>query len=139
ILHMVMLKPIQLTRVSAVPRDSGKASRAISVENIGESAITAIPQNNRNIKNTAVHGRPKIRGEIRQHIPEAAMATAAAHSGPFLKEIKPFNTHAIPPIAIIVNATTDTLNPGTGWTCRYAVKNSGTKAQNAYSSHICPK
>ena len=44
ILNMVILNPIQVTMVSAVPFDVGGALCATRLENIGESAITTNPQ-----------------------------------------------------------------------------------------------
>ena len=43
-LTIVIAKPRQVTKVSAVPRFSCGAVCATSAENCGESAITAIPQ-----------------------------------------------------------------------------------------------
>ena len=50
-LIIVMEKPIQFTMVNAVPFNFGMAFCATRVENKGESAMTTIPQNNKNPKN----------------------------------------------------------------------------------------
>lgn len=47
-LIIVMANPIQFTMVNAVPLFAASALPATSVENKGESAITTIPQNNKN-------------------------------------------------------------------------------------------
>ena len=50
-LAIVILKPIQITKVIAVPRYSGAEVWAVRVENWGESAMTAIPHITINNKN----------------------------------------------------------------------------------------
>ncbi len=56
---MVILNPMQVTIVNAAPRASGGASRAMSAENIGESATTAMPQIRRKAISTVEESLPR--------------------------------------------------------------------------------
>ncbi len=62
-----MENPIQFTIVREVPLDSSGAHWATKVENSGESAITVIPQINRNVMNVKTELENKNRGEVKQH------------------------------------------------------------------------
>lgn len=80
-LTIVMAKPMQLTMVSAEPRDSSGASRATRVENNGESAMTTHPQKDRKVRNAHRDPCVKNKGESRQHKPEKNSAQAASFLG----------------------------------------------------------
>ena len=84
---MVMENPMQLTMVSAVPFVSDAALCATKVENMGESAITTIPQKKRNTMNKIVLDDDMISGEIRQHIPDKESAITAVFLAPIFSEI----------------------------------------------------
>ena len=77
---------MQLTMVSAVPFVSDAALLATKVENIGESAITTIPQKKRKIMNKMALGVDIINGEIRQHNPDKESATVAVFLAPTFSE-----------------------------------------------------
>ena len=74
---MVIENPMQFTMVSADPLDSCGAFCATKVENIGESAITTNPQNDRNIITMVVDPLNINNGETRQHAHDKNNATAA--------------------------------------------------------------
>ena len=69
-----MAKPIQLTIVNEVPRDSAGACCATNVEKRGESAITANPQMNRNNKKKKGDDRKKTIGNNKQQIQDTSSA-----------------------------------------------------------------
>lgn len=69
-LIMVTAKPIQFTIVSAVALDSAGAFCAISVENKGESATTAIPQISKKAIKIGAVAIVKTKGESKQQQPD---------------------------------------------------------------------
>ncbi len=69
-LIMVIEKPIQLTMVSAVPFTSESALCATNVENKGESAMTTIPQIDKNISRMTIEDCNNMKGERTQLIPD---------------------------------------------------------------------
>ena len=79
---MVMAKPIQFTIVSDEPFDAGGAFCAIRVENMGESAITAILQVKRNRSSTTGEGFNKNKGETRQQAQDTDKAVKAVFFAP---------------------------------------------------------
>jgi len=97
---MVMENPMQLTTVKAVPRLLGSTFFETSVENIGESATTATPQNIMNKRN-AVGPRKKASGQSRQQDPDAARARVAVFFSPHRSERYPAPTQAKLPTPII--------------------------------------
>ena len=130
-LTIVIENPIQLTIVSAVPFVSDAALCATKVENIGESAITTMPQKKRNAMNTIVLGVVMMGGEIKQDKTENERATIAVFGAPTLREIYPPIIHASPPIAMTAKDKMGTSRTASGWSCRYTPSITGTKAQNA--------
>lgn len=68
--------------VNAVALDCCGALVATRVENIGESAMTTIPQNNRKQISRVGFDWFNTSGEVRQQMPEAANARAATLLGP---------------------------------------------------------
>jgi hypothetical protein len=86
-LAIVKLNPMQLTMVRDVPLVLSSASAATRVENIGESAMTTIPQNEKN--NSICSGCPadSTSGERRQQHPEANSAHLAVLPGPQILEM----------------------------------------------------
>ena len=84
---MVMAKPMEFTMVSAVPRDSPSALFATMVEKSGESATTTAPQNRRKIISKIAESLKKMKGEIKQQIPERLRAAAAVFFVPLPIEI----------------------------------------------------
>ena len=81
-LIMVIAKPILLTIVRAVPLVSATVFCATSVEKSGESAITTIPQNMRNVINSNSESILIINGETRQQKPDKNKAQAAVFLAP---------------------------------------------------------
>ena len=77
---------MHVTIVSAVPFDCTGAFLATNVENSGESAITAIPQNIRNSISNILEEIKKIMGEKTQHTPEQRSAVAATFFAPYFSE-----------------------------------------------------
>ena len=73
---------MQFTIVSEVPFDSCGAFRAINVENIGESAITAILQMNKNTISIIGDLVNNKRGEIKQQVHDKNKATVAVFFTP---------------------------------------------------------
>ena len=74
---IVIENPTQFTMVRAVPFNSAKVLLAIKVENKGESAITTVPQNNRNPINARLESILKNNGETKQHIQDKSNAKNA--------------------------------------------------------------
>ena len=111
---MVIEKPMQLTIVSDVPFDAGCAFCATSVENSGESAITAIPQIN--IKITSATGEllNNSNGEIKQQRHDMDRAIVAVRLAPSRCDINPLNTQANEPDAIIKKDSNGILKSITG-------------------------
>ena len=87
-LRILMAKPIELTKVSAVPFIVIGAVAATMVENCGESAITTIPQRHQNIKNKTGE-RLKNKGETRQNKAEKDKAKRATFLLPIFNETYP--------------------------------------------------
>lgn len=83
-LIIVMAKPMLLTMVSDEPFVSAEAFWAISVENSGESAITAMLQIKRKAIKTHIALANKNKGEAIQHIQEINKAIVATLLAPNL-------------------------------------------------------
>ena len=128
-LTMVIENPIQFTIVSAVPLNSVGALLATSVENNGESAITAIPQIRRYSKAKDEIDNSKYHGENRQQIPEINNAPAAVLFSPAFWEIIPPNAHEMLPAEIIIKALKEMNESACGCSLKWIAKRSGTKAQ----------
>ena len=109
-----MANPILFTIVSEAPMEAGGALCAISVENIGESAVIVIPHIKRKTKSNGVVCVENANGESKQHIQEMNKAVVATLLGPCFKEIIPPNTQAIAPDAITRKLTKETVNPDSG-------------------------
>ena len=101
ILIIVKEKPIQFTIVSAVPFSSWGADFATKVENKGESAITAIPQKSKKVRNRKVLACKKNNGELKQQTPENDSAIDATFLSPYFWDKNPPKTQDKLPIAII--------------------------------------
>ncbi len=84
---MVMVKPMQLTMVKAVPLTAAGAFCATRVENKGESAMTTIPQNKRNNIKIGVGACSNSKEEIKQQQPDKNKETAAIRFTPLRCEI----------------------------------------------------
>lgn len=98
-----------LTIVKEVPLEVTGAFWATKVENIGESAVTAKPQVNRNEMSNTKELWPMKIGESKQQIPEVARAKTAIFFGGVIWESNPPKAQDIPPIAIIKNDQNETL------------------------------
>ena len=109
-LTIVMEKPMQLTIVSAVPFISPEAFWATRVEKRGESAITTMPQNSMKPINKFSYSTKNTNGEIRQQPHESRRAVNAVFLVPIFCDTNPPNTHASPPIPIIINDKKGILN-----------------------------
>ena len=105
---------MQLTMVSADPFEAGGAVCATNVENMGESAITTVPQNPRKIINTIKEPEERKRGEHKQQIPDSNNAVVAIRFAPHREENSPLSTQESPPIAMIQNDQKETLNDLSG-------------------------
>ena len=81
-LIIVIANPIQLTIVSAVPLISVSAFCATRVENIGESAITTMPQNIKKPIKSISELRLKIKGETKQQMQDKSKAEKAVFLAP---------------------------------------------------------
>ena len=86
---MVIAKPIQVTIVRDVPLVFSGAFCAINVENRGESAITTIPQKNRNAMKRKVTFVFKSTGDSRQQMHDRHKEMAAIFLAPDVREIYP--------------------------------------------------
>ena len=106
-LTMVMANPMQLTMVNAVARDCCGAFCATRVENIGESAMTTMPQNKRNRISARGLDCARRMGEIKQHVPDAANAREATFFGPTDKDQSPPATQARLPIPMTAKAVAE--------------------------------
>ena len=102
-LTIVIANPIQLTIVSAAAFDWGIALFATSVENIGESAITTNPQNNRKIKKSNGDSTLSIIGEMMQQMADNNKHINAIFFGLMLEDNIPLDTQAITPTPITKN------------------------------------
>lgn len=98
-----MANPIQLTIVSAAAFDSGTALLAISVENIGESAITTNPQKKRKIKKRLGDSIFSINGEMMQQVADNNKEINAIFFGLILEDNMPLEKQANAPIPITKN------------------------------------
>jgi len=78
---------MQLTMVSAVPLISASAFWATKVENIGESAMTNMPQNNKKPINKISRFIVKIKGETKQQIQDKSSDIKAVFFAPMRCEI----------------------------------------------------
>ena len=101
-LTMVIVNPMHVANVKAVPRVSEGALAAISAENCGESAHTEIPQTKRKAKNINMPAFQNS-GDARQQIPEMKSAALATVLLPAESDIFPPNQQPGPPIAMIMN------------------------------------
>ena len=99
---MVSAKPIEFTIVSAVPLVVAAVFCATKVENIGESEMTTIPQNNKKVKNTKVFD-VKNKGETIQQIPDKSKAVFATFLLPKRSDKFPPTIHPKLPMASIKN------------------------------------
>ena len=99
-LIIVSAKPKLFTNVNAVPLFSASAFWATRVENIGESAITAIPQIVKNNKKIGVPNKKAI-GEMKQQTPEINKNIAADFLAPIFSDKYPLKTQDKLPIPII--------------------------------------
>lgn len=133
-----MEKPMQVTMVIAVPLICAGAFCATNVENKGESAITTNPQRIRKIRN-GIKERLKANGEAAQQQPDKRRAVNAIFLVPKFCERYPPIIQAKPPKAIIRNDKTEIFKFSSGCRVVYVLNITGTNAQNAYNSHICPK
>src|SRR6185503_9346138 len=132
-LKIVIAKPMQLPMVSAEPTHSLGAFAALRAENCGESPTTTTPQNARKPRNSGA-GAWNASGDSRQQAPEHASWAKATRA-------LPARSDAIPPAAQPTKPapmTTKDQN-GTSSDERCAASATGTKAQNAYNSHMWPK
>ena len=78
---MVMAKPIEFWKASALPTISGAQARAESAEKWGESATTLAPQ--RSSRAILIHaGQSPLKGKTAQHIADSASAVAATRALP---------------------------------------------------------
>ena len=109
-----MEKPIQFTIVSEVPFDSCGALRAINVENIGESAITAILQINKNTISVIADWVNNNRGEIKQQLHDKNKATVAVFFTPKYCDKIPLKAQDTDPAAMIRNDKKGILKPAKG-------------------------
>ena len=105
---------MQFTIVSEVPLDACGACCATSVENKGESAITVIPQTNKQVMSNVGDAVNKKSGEHKQHKQEMVSAIVATFFAPKICESKPLATQANAPIPIMVKDSSDTFNAALG-------------------------
>ena len=92
-----------------------------------------MPQKTRYASTTAGGARSST-GDRRQQTPEAPSCAQATRALPARSETRPPPTLPSAPAAITTKDQSATLRPGA-----QAASATGTKAQNAYSSHMCPK
>ena len=81
-LTIVIANTMQFTIVNELPRISGAAFLAISVENIGESPTTVIPQTKKKTSKSAGDPCISASGDTRQQAPETSNAIAAVGFSP---------------------------------------------------------
>ena len=108
-LTMVMAKPILFTKVRAVPFIFGSALFATSVENIGESAITTIPQKSKNEINTISELEENSKGKTKQQSPDKAKENTATFFAPTFCDKIPPNEQETKPIPMIINESNGIL------------------------------
>ena len=108
-LKIVIAKPTQFTMVSEVPLVSAGVFCAIKVEKSGESAITEMPQINKNVKSKTTELVNINNGENKQHIPDKNREIIAIFFAPKRCEINPLTTQETAPDAIIKNEISGTF------------------------------
>ena len=108
-LNTVIAKPMQVTKVSAVPFCRGGAVVATRAENCGESAATAVPHSIKKIMKPILFTLIN-KGESRQHKPEMKSEKKATLALPIRMEIKPPSTQPTLPIAIVLKLVRETFN-----------------------------
>jgi hypothetical protein len=137
-LNMVIAKPMQFTIVMALPLEEGSALDATIVENNGESAITVKPQIKRKKSKTKGEAVARKNGDNKQQQKEIKSAMEAILFTPYFLDKIPLNTQAVAPKAITRKDQNDIRrSPLCALFQLASIK--GRKAQNVYSSHICPK
>ena len=114
-LMIVSANPRQLTMVSAVPFISGETFCATSVENSGESAMTAVPQISKKLWNINLLSISKNIGETRQHKPEILRASIAIFFAPFAWARYPLKIQDKPPMPIIEKDQSDVFDMLSEW------------------------
>ena len=106
-LTIVMAKPMETTKLNAVPLFSCGAVAATNAENCGESATTKNPQIRKNdIK--IIEEVSKNRGDRKQHKPEIISAITATFLLHVFFDTYPPVTQPILPIAIIKKLNKET-------------------------------
>src|ERR1700754_1852157 len=113
-LMMGIENPIQFTMVNAVPFDRSGAYCATSVENMGESAITAMLQINRNTTKAIKELLNNSNGETKQHKQDNERAATAVLFAPKRCDINPLKTQEALPATMIRNDSKDTLISSAG-------------------------
>ena len=108
-LMMVIENPIQFTIVSAVPFERSGAYCATRVENMGESAITAILHVNRKAIKATTELLNNNNGETKQQKQDNDNAITAILFVPKRLEINPLKTQETLPATMIRNDSKDTL------------------------------
>tara|TARA_R100000655_G_scaffold53281_1_gene91199 strand:+ start:140 stop:478 length:339 start_codon:yes stop_codon:yes gene_type:complete len=111
----VIAYPIELTKVSAVPRPSAGADLATSVENKGESAMTITPQKIRKIRKKTSEANNNSKGDMRQHIPEKINAVLATRATPNLSDKIPLIAQATAPEPIMRKLQRGIFEILSGW------------------------
>ncbi len=104
---MVIAKPMQVTKVNAVPLVSAGTDCAVNAENCGESAITKKLQTNIKDKNKNAELLIK-NGLARQQRPDINNDKAATFLLPRVSETTPPKIHPNAPVAIIINDQKET-------------------------------
>ena len=108
-LHIVIVKPMQFTKVKEVPLDTSGALWATSLENKGESAMTTILQKNRNPIKTTWELLYNKSGDTMQHKQERKSAMNAILLAPNRSDSRPLPAQASPPDAMIRKVIKGTL------------------------------
>jgi hypothetical protein len=103
ILSTEIPKPNEFTMVRAVPLPEAGAFWATKVENIGESAVTAKPQNIKKRRKSISEFWKNIKGEMRQHMPDKLKAVFAIDFGKNFSDKNPPMAQDNPPIPMITN------------------------------------
>ena len=105
---------MQLTMVSDVPLVFSGAFCAIKEENIGESAITKMPQRIKNIiKRYGLEKRNS--GDSKQHTPDENKETTAIFFGLKCCDKSPATTHDKAPHPMTINEVSATLRLASGF------------------------
>lgn len=108
-LTIVIAKPMQLMIVNELPLDSTGAFWATSVENSGESAITAILHTNRKTMKVTVEPANRNNGDRMQQAQDSISAAVAVRLTPMLCDTSPPSTQDMLPEAIIQKDNKGTL------------------------------